>query len=339
MYNLKEIMVTTITNKKLVSIVIPCYNEEKNIPILYEDLKKVLDTAPFFYEIIFVEDGSKDTTWQELLKIANKDQNVKLLRHGRNMGMTQGYQNGFDHARGDYVLTYSSDIEIAPREILRVVQKLEEGFDVVNTHRVGRWKNGKISSILRTLPSAIANELIVAITGTRLKDNGSGLKGFKKFVIKNLRMYGEMHRYFAAYCSLFTNKITEIDVEYRDRIHGQSSYGSITRTFKVFFDLFSLKFLVDMSKKPYTLMPGRLFGSVGVGIFGIGSIMSVILIIEKFALGQDIGGRPMLIFAVLFIILGVQLVMTGFLGELLMRIYFDTGDHKVYTVKEEINFD
>ena len=150
-------------------------------------------------------------------------------------------------------------------------------------------------------------------------------------------MYGEMHRYFAAYCSLFTNKITEIDVEYKDRIYGQSAYGSITRTFKVFFDLFSLKFLVDMSKKPYSLMPGRLFGSVGVGMFGAGLAMSLYLTVQKFVFGQAIGQRPLLTFAVLFLILGVQLVMTGFLGELLMRIYFDAGDRKVYTVKNSVN--
>ncbi len=323
----------------LVSIVIPCYNEEKNVPILYDELKRVLDPAPFDHEIIMIEDGSKDDTWGELQKLARKDPRVKILQHGRNMGMTQGYQNGFDHAKGDYVLTFSSDIEIDPKEILNVVEKLDEGFDVVNTHRVGRWKNGKIASVLRTIPSAIANEMIVKITGVRLKDNGSGLKGFRKFVVKNLRMYGEMHRYFAAYCSLFTNKITEIDVEYKERIHGKSSYGSITRTFKVFFDLFSLKFLVDMSKKPYSLMPGRLFGSVGIGMFGLGTILSLILVIEKIALGMDIGGRPLLTFAVLFVLLGTQLFMTGFLGELLMRIYFDSGDRKVYTVKDSVNFD
>lgn len=322
---------------KLISIVIPCYNEEKNIPVLYEELKKVLDSAPFDYELIMIEDGSKDNTWGELEKLANNDSKVKIIQHGRNMGMTQAYQNGFDHALGEYVLTYSSDIEIDPSEILRVVSKLDEGFDVVNTHRLGRWKTGKATSILRTLPSAVANEMIVLITGVRLKDNGSGLKGFRKFVVKNLRMYGEMHRYFAAYCSLLTNKITEIDVKYRERIHGTSSYGSITRTFKVFFDLFSLKFLVDMSKKPYTLMPGRLFGSVGIGIFGVGTLLSLILVVEKVFFGEQIGGRPLLIFAVLFVLLGVQLFMTGFLGELLMRIYFDAGDRKVYTIKNSIN--
>jgi glycosyltransferase involved in cell wall biosynthesis len=324
---------------KLVSIVIPCYNEEKNIPLLHERLTKALSNAPFDYEVIAIEDGSKDNTWDELMKVAKADKRFKLIRHGRNAGMTQGYQNGFDHAKGDYIITYSSDLEIDPEEILTVVKKLDEGFDVVNTHRVGRWKTGKVTSILRTLPSSMANEMIVKITGVRLKDNGSGLKGFRKFVAKNLKMYGEMHRYFAAYSSLYTNKITEVDVEYHDRMFGQSSYGSITRTFKVFFDLFTLKFLVSMSKKPYSLMPGRLFGSAGVGLFGVGVLIALYLVGVKIFTGASIGDRPLLTFAVLFIILGAQLVMTGFLGELLMRIYFDAGNRRVYTVKEEVNFD
>jgi len=326
-----------MTKKKLVSIVIPCYNEEKNIPLVYKAVTEALEDAPFHYELIFIEDGSKDKTWEELYKLSD-DLRVKLLQHGKNMGMTQAYQNGFDHSKGDYVLTYSSDIEIDPKEILNVVAKLDEGFDVVNTHRVGRWM-GKKGSILRTLPSAIANELIVKVTGVRLKDNGSGLKGFKRFIIKNLRMYGEMHRYFAAYCGLYTDKIVEIEVKYKDRQFGVSSYGSITRTFKVFFDLFSLKFIMSMSKKPYNLMPGRLFGSVGVGLFFAGGIMGVYLTVIKFGFGESIGNRPLLTVAVLFLILGVQLFMTGLLGELLMRIYFDTGDKDIYTLKEEVNFD
>jgi glycosyltransferase involved in cell wall biosynthesis len=323
---------------KLVSIIIPCYNEEKNVPILYKELTKALTDAPFDYEIIIVDDGSKDKSWAELTKIAAEDSRIKLLQHGRNMGMTQAYQNGFDHAKGDYVLTYSSDIEIDPKEIINVVNKLDSGFDVVNTHRVGRWK-GKATSFLRTLPSAMANEMIARITGVRLKDNGSGLKGFKSFVIKNLRMYGEMHRYFAAYCSLFTSKVTEIDVAYHDRIHGVSNYGSLSRTFKVFFDLFSLKFLMSMSRKPYSLMPGRLFGSMGVGLFGIGVVLSLYLVSQKIFLGLSIGNRPLLTFAGLFMTMGLQLFMTGFLGELLMRIYFDTGGKKIYTNRETKNFE
>lgn len=325
--------------KKLISIVIPCYNEEKNVPLLYKELIPVLASPDFEYELIMVDDGSTDKTWVALEKLATLDTKVKLLKHGRNMGMTQAYQNGFDHAKGEYVLTFSSDIEVDPKEILNVVAKLDAGFDVVNTHRVGRWQTNKSSAILRSVPSALANELIVFVTGVRLKDNGSGLKGFRRFVIKNLRMYGEMHRYFAAYCSLFTNKIIEIEVTYRDRVNGKSNYGSITRTFKVFFDLFSLKFLVGMSKKPYNMMPGRLFGSVGIGMFIIGFITSLYLVFQKLAYNESIGGRPLLIFAVLFLILGVQLFMTGFLGELMMRVYFDVRDRNVYTTKEEVNFD
>lgn len=305
---------------------------------MYKELSKALESAPFDYEIIVVDDGSKDKSWVELTKLASQDKRVKLLQHGRNMGMTQAYQNGFDHAKGDYVLTYSSDIEIDPKEIMNVVKKLDDGFDVVNTHRVGRWQ-GKATSFLRTLPSAMANEMIARITGVRLKDNGSGLKGFKSFVIKNLRMYGEMHRYFAAYCSLYTSRIVEIDVSYKDRIYGVSNYGSLSRTFKVFFDLFSLKFLMSMSRKPYSLMPGRLFGSFGVGLFSVGFLLSLYLTFQKFALGMSIGNRPLLTFAGFFLILGLQLFLTGFLGELMMRIYFDTGGKKIYTIRDSENID
>jgi len=322
---------------KLISIVIPCYNEEENIPLLYKELIKVLEAGDFNYEVLLIDDGSKDDTWRELLKLATKNHRFKLLRHGRNMGMTQAYQNGFDHAEGEYVLIFSSDLEIEAKEILNVLKKLEEGYDVVNTNRVGRWQTGKISSFFRTVPSKIANSMIMSITGVKLKDNGSGLKGFRKFVVKNLRLYGEMHRFFAAYSSLFTDKITEIDVNYKERIYGTSAYGSISRTFKVFFDLFSLKFLVDMSKKPYRLMPGRLFGSLGAGLSGLGFIVSIYLTIQKIFFNAQIGNRPLLMLGVLFIILGVQLVVTGFLGELLMRIYFDAGDKRVYTVKEKVN--
>ena len=326
-------------DKKLISIVIPCYNEEKNISLLHDELTHALKNVPFDYELIFVEDGSKDDTWGELKKLAHKDKRVKLLQHGRNMGLSQAYQNGFDHAKGEYVLIFASDLETEAKEIVRVVKKLDEGYDIVNTHRIGRWKSNKSVSFLRTLPSEIANRLIIRITGVELKDNGSGLKGFKRFVLENLKMYGEMHRYFAAFCGVYTDKIIEIKVGYRERVYGKSAYGSITRTFKVLFDLFSLKFFVDITKKPYRLMPGRLFGSVGLGFAGIGSLISFYLFIEKVVFGESIGGRPLLTFGVLFLILGVQLVMTGFLGELLMRIYFDTGDRKVYTVREKVNFE
>ncbi|MBI4091417.1 glycosyltransferase family 2 protein [candidate division WWE3 bacterium] len=321
-----------------VSLVIPIYNEEKNIPLLYKEVKPVMGSSGKSYEIIMVDDGSQDGSWRELLRIAKEDSTIKILRHGRNMGLSQAYQNGFDHSSGEFILIMASDLENDSSDILRVIEKLEEGFDVVNTNRVQRWKNNKSSSLLRSVPSLVANRMISSITGVALKDTGSGLKGFKRYVVKNLKLYGEMHRFFVAYCSVFTKNITEIDVNYKDRLYGKSDYGSITRTFKVILDLFSLKFLFSMSVKPYRLMPGRLFGSVGIAMFGLGSLLSLYLVIEKLVFGQSIGDRPLLIFSVLFVVLGAQFIMTGFLGELLMRIYFESGGRKVYTVKETYNF-
>lgn len=325
-------------NKVAVSVVIPIYNEEKNIPLLYGALKPVMEGLNRSYELIFVEDGSKDDSWKKLTEIAGKDSSAKLLRHGRNMGLTQAYQNGFDHASGEYILILAADIENDPRDVLRVIEKLDEGFDVVNTNRIGRWKTNTSGSVFRLLPSKIANKLLVNVTGVSLSDNGSGLKGFRRFVIENLQMFGEMHRFFASYCGIYTKNITEIDVDYRERVYGKSSYGSITRTFKVILDLFTLKFLVSMSTKPYVLMPGRLFGSVGILMSFIGSFLSFYLVIDKFFLGHSIGDRPLLIFSFMFIVLGVQFIMTGLLGELMMRIYFESGNRKVYTVKNKVNF-
>ncbi|HLD51634.1 hypothetical protein A3K34_03870 [candidate division WWE3 bacterium RIFOXYC1_FULL_40_10] len=327
-----------MSDRKLVSIIVPVKDEEGNIGLLHTELTHALREAPFNYEIIVIEDGSRDQSWVRLQKVAQEDPRVKIVRFGKNMGMTQAYQCGFLKSKGDYVLTFSSDVEIDPKEILHVVAKLEEGFDVVNTNRVGRWQ-GRKSSFLRTLPSMFANELIAKITGVKLKDNGSGLKGFKRFVVDNLKLYGEMHRYCAAYCSLFTDKIIEIDVEYRDRVAGASKYGSLSRTLKVFFDLFSLKFLMDMSRKPYKMMPGRLFGSVGLAFFMVGAISVLYLIFEKIVFGADIGGRPMLTLSGVAMTLGVQLIMMGFLGEIMMRVYFDTGNKTVYTIKETINIE
>ncbi len=322
-----------------ISLVIPVYNEEKNIPLLYKEIKPVMESLGRNYEIIMVDDGSKDGSWSELVKLARSDLNVKILRHGRNMGLTQAYQNGFDHSSGEYVLILASDLETDSSEILNVVKKLDEGWDVVNTNRVARWGKNGFRSIFRKVPSIVANSLISKVAGLSIKDNGSGLKGFRRYVVSNLKMYGEMHRYFAAFASVYTSKIIEIDVNYRERIYGKSSYGSLSRISKVLLDLFSLKFLVSMSKKPYSMMPGRLFGSIGILMFAVGLVTSVYLAYEKLFLGLSIGGRPLLIFSFLFIVIGVQLIMTGLLGELIMRVYFESGGRKVYTVSESLNFE
>ena len=198
------------SNNKLVSVVMPCYNEEENIERYEKELIPVLENMEHDYEILLVDDGShKDDTWGAIRKLAEKFEKVKGLKHSRNYGMGAAYQTGFDRAKGDYIVIYSSDLEIKPEEIGSVVKKMDEGFDLVNTHRKGRWSEGSgVASILRRVPSKIANMLIKKISGVSVKDTGSGLKGFKRFITDNLKIYGDMHRFLPAYASLYTKEMT-----------------------------------------------------------------------------------------------------------------------------------
>lgn len=322
-----------------ISIVVPCYNEEENIPVLYQELKSALDKSGRMYEIIMVDDGSdKDKTWEVLIQLALRDKKLKVLQHSRNYGLTASYQNGFDHSAGDYVLVIASDLEVETLEVLNVIKKLDEGYDIVNTNRVGRWKEYKASSILRAIPSSIANAVIAKISGIRIKDQGSGLKGFKRFVLDNLKFYGEMHRFMLAYGTVYTNKICEFDVKYKPRVYGTAAYGSLRRTLTVFLDLFSLAFFKSFSTKPFTMMPGRLFGLAGSALFGMGTLGSIYLVVDKLVFNHDIGARPLLIFSVMFVVLGTQLIMTGLLGELLVRIFFESTGRTPYTNRNSINF-
>lgn len=323
---------------KLISIVMPCYNEEKNIERYDTELLPVLDELPYEYELILVDDGStKDNTWDAIRTLAEKYEKVTGLKHSRNYGMGAAYQSGFDRAEGDYVLVYSSDLEIAPLEIAHVIEKLDEGCDFVNTHRVGRWSEGSgLTSVLRRIPSKIANGLIRSISGVDMQDTGSGLKGFKRFITENLKIYGDMHRFLPAYASLYTKKFCEFDVEYQERKYGESAYGSITRTFSVFLDLFTMKFMLSFATKPFTMMPGRLFGSTGILCFLVGAGATLTALYFKIVLGQPIGQRPLFIGGLLLTVFGMLLIMTGLLGELMMRTYFESSNRKPYIVSEVV---
>jgi glycosyltransferase involved in cell wall biosynthesis len=321
---------------KLVSIVIPCYNEEKNVERYATELLPVLDRLPHDYEVIAVEDGStKDDTWGALTRLSKNNTKFKAVRHSRNYGMGAAYQTAFDMSRGDYVVLYSADLEIPAEAILDVIKKLDEGYDVVNTNRKGRWKENGVSALIRRVPSNIANWLIQKISGVKVLDTGSGLKGFRRFVIKNLNIYGDMHRFLPAYSSLYTQKITEFDVEYKERTYGAPAYGSLKRTFSVFLDLFSMKFMLSFATKPFSMMPGRIFGTAGLLSFFFGSVGTAYLIFVKIAFGQSIGDRPLFTGSLILVIFGVQLIMTGLLGELLLRIYFEGSNRKPYIVAEQ----
>ena len=321
--------------RKLISIVIPCYNEEKNIEAFPSKLFSELEKLDYDFEVLAVDDGStKDDTWGALSHLARYYPYFHAFKHARNYGMGAAYQTCFDYAKGDYVITYSSDHEIPASYIADVLTKLENGYDVVNTNRSARWKN---AGFFRRFPSKVANALIRNISEVEVKDTGSGLKGFRKFVIQNLKIYGDMHRFLPAYASLYTKRITEIDVEYKEREYGESAYGSLKRTFSVFLDLFSMKFMLSFATKPFSMMPGRIFGTAGIASSILGIMLLLYLLVLKFGLDQSIGDRPLLTGAVLLVIFGVQLVMTGLLGELMMRTYFEGAKRTPYVVSERIN--
>lgn len=317
------------------SVIIPCYNEAENIKRFPDELMKPLSNMDRSFEVIAVDDGSSDKTWEELLQISKKHKNFHALKHSRNYGMGAAYQSAIDASVGKYIITYSADFEIEVKEIGKVLKSLDEGNDVVNTLREGRWKESKTGAVLRKIPSNIANKLIEDISGVKINDTGSGLKGFRRFVLENLKIYGDMHRFLPAYASLYTKKIVEFPVKYHERLYGVSAYGSLKRTFAVFLDLFSMKFMLSFATKPFSMMPGRLFGSVGILSSSIGAFITMYLILLKLLTGISIGDRPLFIGGLMLLVLGFQLIMTGLLGELMMRIYFESSDRKAYIVSEK----
>ncbi|SMP07362.1 Glycosyltransferase involved in cell wall bisynthesis [Desulfurobacterium pacificum] len=313
---------------KKVSIVIPVFNEEENVPILYDKLKKVLDNLGIGYEIIFVDDGSTDRTREILEEIASKDKKVKVIEFARNFGQTSAMMAGMDFATGDVIITMDGDLQNDPEDIPRLLEKIEEGYDVVSGWR----KNRKDAAISRKLPSKIANWLIGKITGVRIHDYGCTLKAYRSDVIKKVRLYGELHRFIPALASTVTStsKIIEIPVKHHPRIYGKSKYG-ISRTFKVIVDLIFIWFLKKFMQKPI-----HFFGILGLILLLIGSVSFLYLLGLKL-LGHSIGGRPLLIISVLFILSGLQMFTTGIISEILMRIYYESQNKTPYVVGRTVN--
>lgn len=315
------------SKKKLISIVIPCYNEEENINRTLDGLLDLDFKSDCDMEIIAVNDGSKDNTWSVIHKYAKKYPQIKGVNLMTNYGQSQSYMAGFKYTRGDYVITVSADLEIPLENVAKVIELLDEGYDFVNTNRIGRW--GKD----RAVKSGLANKMIGRISGVEMRDRGSGMKGFRKIIIDNLNLYGEMHRFIPDYLSVMGAKMCEYDVEFRDRDYGASSYSKQKRTIKVILDLATLAFMLYFAKKPFYAMPGRLFGFTGAIIAGLGGIGMTYLFILKL-LGESIGGRPLFIVSILMAVMGVQSMMMGMLGELLMRTYFESSGRETFLIRE-----
>lgn len=316
---------------RTVSIVIPCYNEEKNIDKTIEGLIQLEKQTGEKFEIIAVNDGSKDGTWSVISTYAEKYSNVYGVNLMSNFGQSAAYMAGFDNSTGDYVITVSADMETPLENIAKVISYLDEGYDFVNTHRVGRWGNEKAS---RQTKSGLANKIITKISGVNMQDRGSGLKGFRRVLVENLRLYGEMHRFIPDYVKVYGAKMVEFEVDFKDREYGESYYKGHKRTVKVLLDLVTLFFLLYFATKPFKAMPGRLFGFAGAVIAGLGGLGAFYLFVLKL-MGESIGDRPLLILSVLLIIVGVQSMMTGMLGELTMRTYFESSGRRTYIVRQK----
>lgn len=311
----------------MISVVIPAYNEEENIPILYEKLKRVLENLGEDYEIIFVDDGSTDRTYEVLKEIAQRDKKVKVIRFRRNFGQTAALYAGFEHAKGDVIITMDADLQNDPEDIPRLLEKMKEGYDIVSGWR----KERKDPFLSRKLPSMIANWIISKVTGVYLHDYGCTLKAYKAEVAKSFRLYGDMHRFLPALAKRFGAKITELPVKHHPRLYGKSKYG-IGRTIRVILDIFLVKFLNEYITKPLYV-----FGGLGLILFGIGFLIGLYLTVLKVFFGQDIGTRPLLILGVLLVLSGVQLISTGIIAELIVRTYYESKGEKPYIIQEKIN--
>jgi len=319
-----------VASKKLISIVIPCYNEEKNIDKTFDGLLEISKDSKNKFEIIAVNDGSKDRTWEVIKEYAGKHEEVKGINLMGNFGQSCAYMAGFDKAEGDYIITVSADLETPLENINKVIDYLDEGYDFVNTNRSQRWGAGKSG---RAKQSGLANMLIGKISKIYMKDRGSGMKGFRKDIAKNLKLYGEMHRFIPDYVSVYAPRMIEFDVDFKDREYGESYYKGHKRTIKVLLDLVTLYFMLYFARKPFKAMPGRLFGFTGVVLSGVGGIFGLYLLILKI-MGQSIGNRPLLTLSVLLIIVGIQSIMFGMVGELVMRSYFESSGRKTYMIRD-----
>lgn len=313
-----------MTNARpVVSVVVPLFNEADNVLDLHRELTASLATLGRSYEILLVDDGSTDGTRERLLALEARDPQVRVLPLRRNFGQTAAFSAGFDHARGDVVITTDGDLQNDPADIPRLLAKLEEGFDMVCG-----WRRRRRDPPSRRLPSWFANRLISWATGVHLHDYGCSLKAIRAEVVRGLRLYGEMHRFIPAVASWMGVTLTEIEVGHRPRTRGQSKYG-LGRTVRVLLDLFTVKFLLS-----YGTRPAHLFGLMGLASGGAGSIILLYLAYIRLFEDTSIGGRPMLLLGALLFLTGVILVNFGLMGELLVRTYHESQGKPTYVLQE-----
>jgi glycosyltransferase involved in cell wall biosynthesis len=328
------------------SIVIPVFNEEENLHELYDRLTDALVKLKKSYEIIFIDDGSADCSFEILREVAQMHPNIHAIRFRRNFGQTAAMSAGFDYACGKVIIPMDADLQNDPFDVERLLEKLDEGYDIVSGWRASR----KDGFVLRRLPSILANRLIAWMTGVYLHDFGCTLKAYRREVLENINLYGELHRFIPAFAKLIGAEIAEVKVIHRPRARGKSKYG-ISRTIRVILDLITVKFLMSYSTRPIQIfgLVGLIFFLSGIGICGYLSIgklffpagvQSGFLSYLYAAAGERgfslIERMPLLIFGVLLLFTGVQFITMGLLGELIIRTYHESQKKPIYVIRDII---
>jgi glycosyltransferase involved in cell wall biosynthesis len=294
------------------------------VPLLAGSILGVMDNYGESYEVIFIDDGSRDGSHEVLKQVCEKYDHFKALRFRKNFGQTAAMAAGFDFATGEIIIAMDGDLQNDPKDIPRLIEKLEEGYDVVNG-----WRKDRQDAFLnRRLPSMIANKLIGLCTGVKLHDYGCSLKAYRANTIKMVSLYGEMHRFIPALASIEGADITEMPVNHHARQYGQSKYN-IMRTFKVVLDLMTVTFL-----KKFATRPLHMFGRMGLLSLFIGFVLCAYLTFDKLIYGHSIGDRPLLLLGILLILTGIQLFSSGIIAELQIRTYYETQHKPIYRIKE-----
>lgn len=310
------------------SVVIPVFNEEENIGILYNEVAGAVEGQFRECEFIFINDGSTDQSLHRLKALNQKDPRVKIINFRKNFGQSTAISAGFDHCSGDVIVTLDGDLQNDPADIPRIVAKVLEGYDIVNG-----WRQNRQDDFLsKKLPSFFGNKLISFITKVKLHDYGCTLRGFTRDVVKNLTLYGEMHRYIPAIASRMGIRSIEIPVNHRPRKFGKSKYG-LGRTFRVVLDLISIKYLLSFSHRPL-----QIFGAIGMLMMSGGFLSGLYLTYVKYIQNEAIGGRPLLFLTILLLFLGFQLITLGLIAEMMSRIYHEGLNKNVYVVRNFIGF-
>jgi glycosyltransferase involved in cell wall biosynthesis len=310
------------------SIVVPVHDEAENVAPLHERLSAALRQLGRRYEIIVVDDGSRDATYERLSEIASRDDAVKLIKLRRNFGQTAAMAAGFDHAAGEIVIPMDGDLQNDPADIERLLEKLDEGYDIVSG-----WRKDRHDNAVRRIPSRIANWLIGRVTGVRLHDYGCTLKAYRADVIAETRLYGEMHRFLPALAAQAGARIAEIPVRHHPRVSGRSKYG-LRRTFKVLLDLLTVKFLSVWSTKP-----SYFFGGIGFILCFVGSLFVLWTAYERVVNGIFVYRQPSLLVGVFLFTIGFNLFLLGLLAELIVRTYHESQAKPTYVIREVRNFE